>query len=115
MRVHHPYDVLGLTLLRGNLRRALALVRRRTHRGPLRRLVLYEKPDCPLCAETFRALARLALEVPIEIERVDIERSEALRDRYALRVPVVAVDGRELDAAGVGEPELRGFLRRTLA
>lgn len=85
-------------------------MRRRTHRGPLRRVVLYEKSNCHLCAETFRALARLALELPIEIERVDVEPSEALRNRYALRVPVVAVDGRELDAAGVGESELRGFL-----
>lgn len=95
----------------GNLRRALALAFRRTQRGPLRRVVLYEKDDCGLCVETFRALSRLAHELPIEIVRASIERDASLVDRYALRVPVVAVEGRELDAAGVGERQLREFLR----
>ena len=42
--------------MRGELRRALALVRRWTHRGPLVAVRLMEKPDCGLCAEAFRAL-----------------------------------------------------------
>jgi glutaredoxin len=70
-------------------------------------VVLYEKPDCGLCAEAFRALTRLALDVPIEIVRVDVERDEALRDRYALRVPVVIIDEREIDVAGMSERDLR--------
>jgi hypothetical protein len=96
---------------RGNLRRALALAFRRTQRGPLQLVVLYEKEDCGLCGETFRMLSRLAHELPIEIVRVNIERDPTLSDRYALRVPVVVADRRELDAAGVGERELREFLR----
>lgn len=95
---------------RGNLRRALALAFRRTPRGSPRRVVLYEKADCGLCAETFRALSRLALDLPIEIIRVDIERDERLQDRYALRIPVLEVEGRELDAAGAVERELREFV-----
>lgn len=94
---------------RGNLRRALALAFRRTQRGPLQRVVLYEKDGCGLCAETFRALSRLALERPLEIIRVDIERDPVL-ERYALRVPVVESGGRELDAAGVDDAELARFL-----
>lgn len=95
---------------RGNLRRALALTFKRTHRGPLRRVVLYEKQECGLCAAVFRALSRLALEHAIEIARVDIERDPALRDRYALRIPVVGVDGRELDAAGLDDDTLAAFV-----
>lgn len=95
---------------RGNLRRALALAFRRTQRGSPRRVVLYETAECGLCAETFRALSRLALDLPIEIIRVDIEGDDRLRDRYALRLPVLEVDGRELDAAGVGEGKLREFI-----
>jgi predicted thioredoxin/glutaredoxin len=94
---------------RGNLRRALALAFKRTQRGPLRRVVLYETSDCGLCAEVFRELSRIALDEPIEIERVDIASDVALA-RYVLRVPVVVVDGRELDAAGLGEGALRGFV-----
>ena len=72
--------------------------------------MLYETQGCGLCAETFRQLSRVALDTAIEIVRVDIATDPALFQRYALRVPVVATDGRELDAAGVSESALRAFV-----
>jgi hypothetical protein len=97
--------------MRGDLRRALALVRKRTHRAPPRAVRLLEKPDCGLCAEAHRALRRVALDQPLEIERVDITKDPALFDRYALRIPVVVSDGREIDAAGVEDKDLARWLR----
>ena len=72
---------------------------------------LLEKPDCGLCAEAHRALRRVALDIPLEIERVDITADAALFDRYALRIPVVLFDGREIDAAGIADKELARWLR----
>jgi len=97
--------------MRGDLRRALALVRRRTHREAPRALRLLEKPDCGLCAEVYRALRRVALDVPLDIERVDITKDAALFDRYALRIPVLTMGERELDAAGVDDRAIRIWLR----
>jgi hypothetical protein len=97
--------------MRGDLRRALALVRRRTHRGPPLHVRFYEKPDCGLCAEAYRALRRVALDMPLEVERVDITTNEGLFDRYALRIPVLARDGRELDVAGVEDRAIASWLR----
>ena len=97
--------------MRGDLRRALALVRRRTHRGPPAPVRLLEKPDCGLCAEAYRALRRVALDDPLEIERVDITKDRSLFDRYALRIPVVVAGERELDAAGLDDRALRTWLR----
>ena len=89
--------------MRPNQRRGLALVRKRTPRGPARQLTFYEKADCGLCAEAFRALTRIRMDIPLEIERVDITREPALFDRYALRIPVLARDGDELDVGGIDE------------
>ena len=97
--------------MRGDLRRALALVRRRTHRGPPARVRLLEKPDCGLCVEAYRALHRVALDVPLDVDRVDITKDPALFDRYALRIPVITVGERELDAAGVDDRAIRAWLR----
>ena len=97
--------------MRGDLRRALALVRRRTHRGAPLQVRLMEKPDCGLCAEAYRALHRVGLEMPLEVDRVDITTDAALFDRYALRIPVVVLGERELDAAGVDDRALRAWLR----
>lgn len=72
---------------------------------------LLEKPDCGLCAEVYRALRRVGLDAPLEVERVDITQDSALFDRYALRIPVVVAGERELDAAGVDDRALRAWLR----
>jgi glutaredoxin-like protein DUF836 len=97
--------------MRGDLRRALALVRRRSHREAPRKVRLLEKPDCGLCAEAYRALRRVALDVPLDVDRVDIMKDPALFDRYALRIPVVTMGERELDAAGVDDRTIRAWLR----
>jgi hypothetical protein len=97
--------------MRGDLRRALALVRHRTHRDAPLRLRLLEKPDCGLCAEAYRALRRVALDVPVDVDRVDITKDPALFDRYALRIPVFTMGERELDAAGVDDRAIRTWLR----
>jgi glutaredoxin-like protein DUF836 len=97
--------------MRGDLRRALALVRRRTHRGAPLHVRLLEKPDCGLCAEAYRALHRVSLDVPLDVDRVDITKDSAVFDRYALRIPVIAMGERELDAAGVDDRAIRAWLR----
>ncbi len=97
--------------MRGDLRRALALVRRRTHRDTPRKVRLLEKPDCGLCAEAYRALRRVALDVPLDVDRVDITKDPALFDRFALRIPVLTMGERELDAAGVDDRAIRTWLR----
>jgi len=71
---------------------------------------LYEKDGCGLCAETYRALTRVRMDVPIEIERVDITGDEALFKRYAIRIPVLWSGGDELEAAGLDDAALRRWL-----
>ena len=70
------------------------------------RVTLYERAGCGLCVEAHAALRRLR----VEVERVDIEADDALRDRYALRVPVLARGGDELDAAGLEDGAIARWL-----
>src|SRR2546423_7045145 len=101
----------NLAVLRGNLRRGLALVRLRTHRAPPLAVTLYERPGCHLCDETHRALRRIGLDRPLAVERVDISTDPVLERRYLVRIPVLAVDGRELDAAGLGDVDIAAWLK----
>ena len=73
------------------------------------RVRLYEKAGCHLCEDAYRALVRLR-GVSLEIERVDIDGEPALLDRYALRIPVLAVGEHELDAAGLADEAMRRWL-----
>jgi hypothetical protein len=97
-------------VLRGNLRRGLALARLRTYRGPPVKVRLYERQGCHLCEETHRTLRRIGLDRPLAIERVDIANEPALELRYLVRIPVVAVGEAELDAAGLADREIAAWL-----
>lgn len=77
--------------------------------------MLYEKAGCGLCAETYRALTRLRMDVRLDIERVDIEAERQHFDRYAIRIPVLRAGERELDAAGLDDEALRRWLKELLA
>lgn len=71
------------------------------------RVTLYERRDCNLCAEVLEALRRLR----VEVDRVDVDADEALRDRYTLRVPVLRRGTEELDAAGLEDGAIARWLR----
>ena len=98
-------------MLRGNLRRGLALVRLRTHRAPPLAVRLYERAGCHLCEEAHRALRRIGLDRPLAIERVDIAADPTLELRYLVRIPVLAAGEAELDAAGLADREIADWLR----
>jgi hypothetical protein len=75
-----------------------------------------EKADCHLCADVHRTLRRIALDRPLEIERVDILGLDGpARDRYVLRIPVLVVGDEELDAAGLEDAAIVRWLRETRA
>jgi Glutaredoxin-like domain (DUF836) len=71
----------------------------------------FEKAGCGLCDEAYRALTRVRMDLPLEIERLDIETDPALFERYAIRIPVLQVREDELDAAGLDDAALRRWLR----
>ena len=85
-------------------------MRRRTPRGPALQVRFYEKSDCGLCGEAYRALTRVRMEMPLDIERIDIERDAVLVERYVIRIPVIAIGTDELEVAGLEEPALRRWL-----
>jgi len=69
-------------------------------------LVLYGRPGCHLCDDARDVLERLGH----PFEEVDIESDLALLRRYLERIPVVALDGREIYDFHVDENDLRARL-----
>ncbi len=72
----------------------------------MRRVVLYGKAGCCLCAEARAAVAEVRRTHPFELEEVDISADPELHRRYGERIPVLALDGDELFEFHVDAGEL---------
>ena len=59
-------------------------------------VTLYTRDRCHLCDEVKHQLVLLRQEADFEIREVDIDESPELRELYNERVPVVAINGREV-------------------
>jgi len=79
-------------------------------RRPKPVVTVYTRQGCGLCRTAEQVVARVA-RGRAEVRLVDIDRDETLRDRYTVRVPVVAVDGREIAEHQVDPATLRQALR----
>jgi len=76
----------------------------------MRIVTLYGRPGCHLCDDARAALERVRLETPFELVERDIEADDDLLRRYLERIPVVALDGRDLFDYFVDERALRAAL-----
>ena len=70
---------------------------------------IYTREDCALCAVAHGTVVRVAdgLDVPVEVDLVDVDDDPKLAAEYGERVPYVFVDGRPAFKYEVDERELR--------
>jgi len=80
------------------------------------KLTLYSTLGCHLCEQAQALLQELAQSEPLQWQVVDIVESDALMDRYAVRIPVLLGDGSSDD---LGWPftldDVRRYIRATHA
>lgn len=75
-------------------------------------LTLYTRPGCHLCEEMKTVIDRVAGEIPIALEEIDISGDAALERTYGEQIPVLFAGGRKLAKYRVTEDELRRKLTR---
>lgn len=73
------------------------------------KIVVYQRPDCPLCDEAREALAA----EDTVYDEVDVSKDDALESEYGPFVPVVEVEGRIVFHAGMDASELPSLVRET--
>jgi glutaredoxin len=60
------------------------------------KVILYSKVDCGLCEKAKAVLQELQREFSFEVEEIDIYKDDRLLEKYQLMIPVVEVDGEEV-------------------
>jgi glutaredoxin len=61
------------------------------------KVTLYSKVDCGLCEKAKTVLQELQREFSFEIEEIDIYKDDRLLEKYQLMIPVVEMDGEEIE------------------
>ena len=78
-------------------------------------LTLYTRAQCPLCHEMRAVIERVARDVPLALELIDVDTDAALAAAYGDQVPVLAINGRRAFAVRVDAGTLRARLARERA
>jgi glutaredoxin len=70
-------------------------------------VILYTKPDCPLCDEAKAYLDELLQTLPFNLTVKDVQSDAKLMALYGERVPLIVVNGREV----VGYPPEKKWVK----
>ncbi|MFI6792337.1 glutaredoxin family protein [Nonomuraea sp. NPDC050383] len=76
----------------------------------MHRITLLGRPGCHLCDDAREVVTRVAAELGVPWEEVDIDSSPELREKYGEMIPVTLVDGTQHDFWRVSEERLRAAL-----
>lgn len=71
----------------------------------------YTKVNCPLCDKAYQVLEELKEDLELEVEMIDIYKSDELIEKYGLMIPVVEADGEEIDYGYISKEFLRERLQ----
>ncbi|MFI7438461.1 glutaredoxin family protein [Nonomuraea indica] len=73
-------------------------------------ITLLGRQGCHLCDDAREVIAKVAGELGVPWEEVDIDTSPELREKYGEMIPVTLVDGVQHDFWRVSEDRLRAAL-----
>ena len=71
------------------------------------RVTVYHAAGCHLCERALELVGRVHVELPFELEAIDVTGDPELEQRYREWLPVVEIDGRRAFVYHVDEAALR--------
>lgn len=78
--------------------------------GAMTTITLLGKPGCHLCDDAREVIARVAADLGVSWEELDITRDEELQREYWEQIPVTLINGVQHDFWRVDEARLRAAL-----
>jgi glutaredoxin len=72
---------------------------------------LYTRPGCHLCEEARAAMLAAGCEGEYEFAEINIDEDPALQASYALKIPVITINGREAFVYRLSPAEFKEQIR----
>lgn len=74
----------------------------------------YTKTHCPLCEDAKALLLLLQQDYPFELKERDIYSNDVWLEAYQIRIPVVEINGQQLDAIEINYDSLKQTLEENM-
>ncbi|AXI09953.1 glutaredoxin family protein [Oceanobacillus sp. 143] len=74
------------------------------------KIILYTKENCTLCIEAESLLSLFKKEYPYELEKKDIYENDALLEEYQLLIPVIELNGKQLNCVEINYDSVENLL-----
>lgn len=68
---------------------------------------VFSKIDCPLCDKAVAMIKQLKKEASFCLTIIDIYQDDLLLEKYQLMIPVVVIDGEEVDFGQVSKEKVK--------
>lgn len=76
-----------------------------------KQVVLYSRDRCPLCDEARDILLEMKKVSKFELREIDISTEDDLTERYGLMIPVVTINGVEVQYGKINRDVIKNYLK----
>lgn len=77
-------------------------------------VIFYTKENCSLCDDAISLLLMFQREYDFTVEERDIYTNDEWLEKYQIRIPVVDINGDQLDCEQMGYDALKNFLKENM-
>lgn len=77
-------------------------------------VTMYSKDNCSLCTKARRVIEELSEEFPLELNEVDIYKDDELLEKYQIMIPVIEIDGNEVEYGIIHKEVIQEYLSKYL-
>ncbi|RDW16567.1 glutaredoxin family protein [Oceanobacillus arenosus] len=79
----------------------------------MRKVTLYMKENCSLCMEAETLLSLFKKDYPYELEEKDIYEDDGLLEQYQLSIPVIELNGKQLNCEEMNYASIEKLLKES--
>ncbi len=77
-------------------------------------VTMYSKENCSLCTKAKKVIEELSKEFPLDLNEVDIYKDDELLEKYQIMIPVIEIDGNEVEYGIIHKEVIQEYLSKYL-
>jgi glutaredoxin len=77
-------------------------------------VTMYSKENCSLCTKAKQVIEELSGEFPLVLNEIDIYKDDELLEKYQIMIPVIEIDGTEVEYGIIHKEVIKEYLNKYL-